>query len=99
MKVIYTESALADLDEILNFITINYPTLVDPVQERIEAVLVRLQQWPESAPTVTQRTYVRVAPLIRYPYRIYYRITDETIEIIHIRHTSRRPWGEDEHQN
>ena len=34
MKVIYTESALADLDEIFDFITTNYPTLVGPVQRQ-----------------------------------------------------------------
>jgi len=95
MKVIFTDTALGELGEIFEYLSSNYPTLVGPLEQRIEAVLRRLQQWPESAPKVTQRPDVRVAPLIRFPYRVYYRIANEKIEIIHIRHTSRRPWEEE----
>ncbi len=34
----------------------------------------------------------RVVPLIRYPYNIFYRASGDRIDILHIRHTSRRPW-------
>jgi toxin ParE1/3/4 len=91
MKIIFTETALTDLDEIFEYLASNYPTLVSSVEQRINSVLARLQEWPESARKVTQRTNVHVAPLIRYPYRIFYRVTDEAIEIVHIRHTSLRP--------
>jgi addiction module RelE/StbE family toxin len=96
MKIAYTEAALADLDEIFEYLEYHYPTLVEPVQERIQTTLARLQQWPKSARKVDQRTDVRVVPLIRYPYLVFYRITDDAIEIVHIRHASRRPWVEDE---
>lgn len=96
MKIVFTETALSDLSQIFEFLASNYPTLVGPVEQRINSVLARLQDWPESARKVTQRTNVRVVPLIRYPYRIFYRITNEAIEIVHIRHTSRRPWEDDE---
>ena len=96
MKIIFTETALSDLIQIFEYLTSNYPTLVGPVEQRINSVLTRLQDWPESARKVTQRTNIRVAPLVRYPYRIFYRITNEAIEIVHIRHTSRRPWVDDD---
>jgi len=33
----------------------------------------------------------------RYPYRIFYRIRENEVWIVHVRHTSRRPWrGEGE---
>jgi plasmid stabilization system protein ParE len=36
---------------------------------------------------------IRVKVVQRYRYKIFYSIPDnETVEIIHIRHTSRRPW-------
>ena len=95
MKIIFTETALSDLDQIFEYLTSNYPTLVGPVEQRVQLGPSRLQDWPESARKVTQRTSVRVAPLVRYPYRIFYRITNEAIEIVHIRHTSRRPWEDD----
>jgi hypothetical protein len=37
------------------------------------------------------RQTVRQTPLVRYPYRIFYRVT-EVIEILHIHHTAREPW-------
>jgi plasmid stabilization system protein ParE len=36
---------------------------------------------------------VRVKFVIQYPYKIFYRIRDDVVEIAHIRHTSRRPWS------
>ena len=39
-----------------------------------------------------ERTAVRVKLVARYRYRIFYAVIDETVEVLHIRHTSRRPW-------
>ena len=33
---------------------------------------------------------IRILPPTRYPYRIYYTITDEAVVILHIRHSARR---------
>jgi toxin ParE1/3/4 len=35
---------------------------------------------------------IRMNVVHRYRYKIFYRIIDEGVEILHIRHTSRRPW-------
>jgi len=36
---------------------------------------------------------LRVKVMRRYGYKIFYRIVDgDTVEIMHIRHSSRRPW-------
>jgi len=32
---------------------------------------------------------VRVVPLVRYPYKVFYRATNQTIEILHIHHSAR----------
>jgi toxin ParE1/3/4 len=92
MKVVFTEAALADLDDILSFVGSNYPTLTTPIEERIRAVITRIAKWPESARLVEERSGVRAAPLVRYPYKIFYRIIDERIEVLHIHHASRQPW-------
>jgi toxin ParE1/3/4 len=90
MKVIYTDEALRDLDEVLTFIASNYPGITSAFQERLRMVERRLAEWPMSAEEVIQRPGVRVVPLIRYPYRIFYRITSEAVEILHIHHAARR---------
>jgi toxin ParE1/3/4 len=94
MKVVFTEAARRDLDEVLGYLADNQPNLEGPVERRIRAVLDILSQWPESARTVARRPKVRVASLVHYPYRIFYRVTESAIEVIHIRHTSQRPWEE-----
>jgi plasmid stabilization system protein ParE len=35
---------------------------------------------------------VRAIALAHYPYRIFYRIGPNAVEILHVRHTSRSPW-------
>ena len=40
---------------------------------------------------------MRVLPLMRYPFKVFYRVVGDTVRIVHIRHTARRPWtGNDE---
>jgi plasmid stabilization system protein ParE len=56
-------------------------------------VIARIGAWPESAEEVAERPGVRVVPLIRYPYKIFYRVTTEAVEILYIHHAARQaPW-------
>jgi toxin ParE1/3/4 len=96
MKVRFTAAALADLDEIREFLLSNYPSVAPLVEQRIRTVTERISSWPESSPRVTARPEIRATLLGRYPYRIFYVITDEAVEILHIHHTSRRAFWEDE---
>jgi len=87
MKVIYTEPALQELDAILTYIKSENPRAAVAVETRIRAVVARIANYPESARRVLQRPAVRVIPLVRYPYKIFYRVTPEAVEILHIQHT------------
>jgi toxin ParE1/3/4 len=89
MKVVWTETALADLDEILAYTAEHYPSLIGPLERRIRAVVARVADWPESARQVDDRVGVHVVPLVRYPYRIFYRVADEAVELLHIHHAAR----------
>jgi hypothetical protein len=55
MKVVYTVEALHDLDEILTFLAVNYPTILTAFEMRLAAVLRRVGRWPLSAEEVEQR--------------------------------------------
>jgi plasmid stabilization system protein ParE len=93
MKVEYSNRALADLRKLSAGSQATFGHRVAAALEtRIRAIVEQIRQAPESAPRVEQRPGVRVVPLIRYPYKILYRIADDTVRILHIRHTSRRPW-------
>ena len=94
MKVRYTEEALKDLDEIVEFVAINYPALAPAVERRIRAVVARIARWPRSGRRSAGRTGVHVVPLGRYPHRVFYRVAEHGIEILHIHHAAREPWDQ-----
>jgi len=96
MKVVFTDEALRDLDDILHFIGRNYPTASVGFEKRLHTLLERIGTWPESAQVVADRSGVRAASLIRYPYKVFYRVTEHDVEILHIHHGARRqPWEDD----
>ena len=93
MRAIYTDEALRDLDDILAFIAERYPTVSMLFENRLRAATRRINAWPNSAPEIVERPGVRVLPLIPYPYRLFYRVTGERVEVLHIYHASRQqPW-------
>jgi toxin ParE1/3/4 len=96
VKVVYTEPALSDLNEITVYLKQHYPGLGRTVERRLKVVVAHIARWPESMRHSKERPDVRVAPLGRFPYKIFYRVRDETLEILHIHHTAREPWDERE---
>ena len=93
MKLVYSRQALADLASIANYYSVNAsPAIAEAIGNRLHAVIDRICCAPQAAPRVSQRSQIRVALVIRYPFKIFYRLRDDTIDILHIRHTSRRPW-------
>lgn len=96
MKVVYTDPALRDLDEITVWLKRHYPGLGRAVERRLRIVVAHIARWPESMRSSKRRPDVRVAPLGRYPYKIFYRVHADTIEILHIHHAAREPWDEKE---
>jgi len=92
MTLVYSKRAIADLDQIATYYTAHAsPTIAESIGRQLLGVIARIERHPEAAPRVTQRPQVRVATVARYPFRIFYRVNNETIDILHIRHTSRRP--------
>ena len=97
MRVVYTDEALADLDEILEYITAHYPAIYARFERRLRLIEARIGSWPESARMVAERRGIRVVPFIRYPYKLFYRVENDRVEILHIHHAARRaPWEQND---
>lgn len=93
MKVEYSNRALADLRKISADSRRAFGDRVaEALETRIRALIERISKDPLSAPEIEQRPGVHVVPLIRYPFKIFYRVLEDRIRIQHIRHTARRPW-------
>jgi len=97
MKVDYAPRAQADLAHIGEHSRRNFgPTVAAALEIYIRATVARIAAMPESGEIVTEREGVRVVPLVRYPFRIFYTVSRDTVTILHIRHTARRPWRDQE---
>ena len=94
MKVVYTDEALRDLDAIADWLIVHYPAVAPVVERRIRSIIAHIARWPESSRRSAKRPGVRVVALGRYPYKIFYRATGDTVEILHIHHAARQPWDE-----
>lgn len=95
MRIVYSPRAIRDLEQIGAYYRgVASPDVAAAIAERIEYVIERLAHQPQSAPRVARRVDVRAVVILRYPYRIFYRLRADAIEILHIRHTARRPWDE-----
>ncbi len=95
MRVVYSPRAIRDLEQIGAY----YRSVADnkiaaAIAERIERVIGRVARRPQSAPRVVGRAEVRAVLVLRYPYKIFYRLRGDAVEILHIRHTARQPWDE-----
>jgi plasmid stabilization system protein ParE len=71
----------------------------DMKKDDVNAVLSRVLTWPAEAQQeavaslrAIEDEWVGGAALVRYPYKIFYRILDDGVRILHIRHTSRPAW-------
>jgi plasmid stabilization system protein ParE len=93
MKVEFTNRAVRDLRDISDDSRRQFGGQVAAALEaRIRDVVAGIAHAPESAPRVEQRPGMRVVPLVRFPFKIFYRIVGDTVRVLHIRHAARRPW-------
>jgi toxin ParE1/3/4 len=93
MNVIYSRRAARDLEAIaVYYRAVAGPRIAAAIGRRIEYAVNRVAEHPHSAPRVAGRHDVRAVLVSRYPYKIFYRLRSDTVEILHIRHTARQPW-------
>ena len=92
MRVRYTPEAFADRERILEYLKERSESGSRNVAASIHKAVAQLGDQPNSG-YPTDNPVVRVLFVVRYPYKIFYRVRDDVVEILHIRHTSRRAWA------
>jgi toxin ParE1/3/4 len=84
--------ALADIDEIYNYLRMRSPSGALNVLQAIFAGIRRIAEMPYAF-QATSDPEIRVLILQRNRYKVFYTIlVTDTVEILHVRHTSRKPW-------
>jgi toxin ParE1/3/4 len=91
VKVRFTRQARGDFKEIINYIRERNPTGAYQVGKELARSLEFVAQYPFAA-EATEDPDVRVKNVAKYPYKIFYSIVGDSIEVWHVRHAARRPW-------
>jgi toxin ParE1/3/4 len=92
MRVEYSRRAVSDIRKMAEDSLSYSEAAAEGLEKRLRQAIEHLAEHPQAAPKVENRPGVHVFPLIRYPYKIFYRVVRDKVLILHIRHTSRRPW-------
>ena len=96
MSARYTREALADLDQISSYLAQHGTAVAAAFLDAVETVAERLARFPLSAQE-TKIPGVRAAPVMRYPYIVFYTAEDGDVVIHYVRHAARlRPWETEE---
>ena len=97
MNVRYSPRATSDLQSIFEYLTERSPLGAVNVLTAIYAAIEFIRRYPDAA-QATRIEGVRAKVIQRYRFKIFYRLVpgDDAIEIVHVRHTSRRSWPDNE---
>jgi addiction module RelE/StbE family toxin len=93
MRVRFTPGAFSDREQIFEYLRERSASGARNVAASIREAVAQLKEHPHSG-YQTDHPDIRVVFVARYPYKIFYRVRD-AVEILHIRHTSRRAWKAD----
>ena len=90
MRICSTGNALADLDQILEYIGVHSGHGATNTKRRILEVIAQLKRFPRIG-TPTDDVSIRMRVASPYPYLIFYECDDATkvVVIHHIRHARR----------
>jgi len=91
MRLRYRAQALADIDGIHRYLEERSASGARNVLRAIYASIQLIAEQPLSYQR-TDDPDIRVLVVRRYRYKIFYSAAGDIVEIIHVRHTSRRPW-------
>jgi toxin ParE1/3/4 len=92
MRVRYSPQALLQLEQIHSYIAQHNPRAATAVVTRIEELCETLGEFPGMG-SITNQPGVRMLPVVRYPYIIFYlpMVEAREVRILRIRHGRRKP--------
>ena len=91
MIVRFTRRAESDLAAIVDYLAKVSPEGGGRVAASLRETIQVISDHPFGGlKTVRPMLFVKIVP--QYPYKVFYRVRDDIIEIVHIRHAARRPW-------
>lgn len=90
IRVQLDRRAIADLEDIRDYLLQFSPTSAERVRQHIAHTLDALADFPFLC-RPTDEPDVRVLPLTRYPYLIFYTAQPDKVVVLPVRHAARAP--------
>ena len=87
--VVWTASALDDLENIRRFVERDSERLAERLVRRILASTRQLERFPESGRVVPELNYQDVREVLTGRYRVIYRLRGVEVRVVMVRHTAR----------
>ena len=89
MKILWTETALTDLQEIKAYISRDSLFYAVRLVEKLISSVESLEMFPEMGRKVPEANQENIREIIYRPYRIIYQFEKETVIIVTIIHSGR----------
>lgn len=89
MRIVWSEQALSDVEEIRDFISRDAPTFAELFVDRVFEAVERLAVFPRSAREVPEFADPNIREVLLGSYRIVYRIDEDVVSIVTIFHMAR----------
>ena len=90
MRVRLTSRAYGELEQISNFFSDRSPKTAVAIFAVLDRIFARLQTMPYQG-RATSVPSVRCLVVPRFPYKVFYRVAGDTVEVLSIFHTSQPP--------
>lgn len=89
MRIVWSEQALSDVQEIRDFIARDAPYFAELFVDRIFEAVERLTNYPLSGRVVPEFRRADVREVLLGSYRIVYRVREDAVSIATVFHTAR----------
>jgi len=83
-RLIWTEPALSDIEEIAEYIALDSPVAAKKLIQKVFQKLERLEQHPQSGRKPPELKKTSYREVIADPCRIFYRVDDKDIYILYV---------------
>jgi toxin ParE1/3/4 len=83
-EVIWTEPALANIDDIAEYIALHNIKAAKELVQRIFSKVDRLEKFPESGKVPIEIENLNFREVVVPPCRIFYRVKDRNVYILHV---------------
>ncbi len=89
IRIVWTDQAIEDLEAIHDFAGQTFPEYGRLTAAKIVEAVEQLERFPKSGRIVPEFQNANHREIVRPPFRIMYRLRENTVELITIHHSSR----------